>query len=140
MNLNIQHISVKKLDAYREHTLQKEEELAVEISINISLMDLKEADGGDFIIKATFTLAIVEYNKKFDIANICSQLDVLIKTDSKEELLSEWNNSGDKKLSESNRAHVDNAIFYFMMPLVMNLTEKMQVPVPVPPLKKKQAP
>ncbi|QLC51106.1 hypothetical protein HWN40_13200 [Methanolobus zinderi] len=134
MQAEVKGIYIKKLDAYRENVIPNKEKLAVKININISLIELKETESDDFVIKSSFTLSILEHNTKTDIGNINAQLDVLIGVDSKEELISEWENTGDKKLPQPIRTQIDNSIFYFTMPVAINLAEKMQMPIPIPPL------
>jgi len=133
MQLEIKEILIKKLNAYTESYLaiKKDKETQVNVNINILLIDSKRMDDGTILFKSSFVLDII------DFGHIDAQLDTIVMPDNQEELLSEWE-STDKKLSNINRIQIDNAIFYYMMPLILNITDKMQMPMPIPSLSMKE--
>ena len=133
MQLEIKEILIKKLNAYTESYLaiKKDKETQVNVNINILLIDSKRMDDGTILFKSSFVLDII------DFGHIDAQLDTIVMPDNQEELLSELE-STDKKLSNINRIQIDNAIFYYMMPLILNITDKMQMPIPIPSLSMKE--
>jgi|GEM_PF-2135915 len=131
MQLNIKGISIKKLDAYRETAFPPmiTKELQVSVNVNIGVIDLKKLQGKDALIKANYNLDIV------DIGHIGAQLDVLIAIDEIDEIISTWHQTKEnRELPMEIRSQVDNAIFYYIMPLIMSLCEKLTIPIPIPPL------
>ena len=135
MELNVNKISIKKLDAYKESTfsIEKDNEIQLTVSINISLFELKKVNDKDVIFKSGFSLNLSNMENSSDIGRIDSQLDLFVTTDDQASLVSEWE-STDKILSPVHRKKIDNAIFYYIMPLVINITDKMQMPIPIPSL------
>lgn len=124
MSTELINISLKKLDAYRESSLDIPSE--INVNFNISLIDFKVLDEENIIIKSGFTLNIS------DISSISAQLDVSIKVDSVSEFSSNWKASTEKKLEDFSRINIEKGIFYYMMPLSLSLAEKMNVPLPIP--------
>lgn len=131
MELDVTRISIKKLDAYKESNKLPEKNKAINININISLIDYK-VENNSIVFKSSFALDMS------DIGHIDAQIDTFVTTDDQGTLLSEWNNENSLKLPIDLRAKLDNAIFLYIMPLIINITEKMQMPIPISPLSLKK--
>lgn len=136
MELEVKNISIRKLDAYKESAfvIDQSKEIKnkeIKININLSLIDFKKTDDGHIIFKSSFALDMS------DIGHIDAQIDTSVITDDQDTLLSEWNNSSTIKLPIEARAKLDTAIYYYLMPLFINITEKMQLPIPLTPLSTK---
>ena len=131
MQLNIKGISIKKLDAYREATYPVvfKKELQISVNVNIAVIDLKKLTDEEALIKANYNLDIA------DIGHIGAQLDVLVEADELEDMILTWQKTKEgRELPKEIRGQLDNAIFYYVMPLVMSLCEKLTMPIPIPPL------
>ena len=136
MQLTIKDISIKKIDAYRESSfpIKQKKEIQILVNINIALIELKKVEDDGAILKSNFTLDMS------DIGHIDAQLDTFATIDDLDMLISDWEKSDKRDLPNDMRGQFDNAIFYYMMPLVMSMAEKLKMPLPIPPIhvKKKQ--
>jgi hypothetical protein len=128
--IEVNRISIKKLDAYKENNPPLDKDKPVNVNITISLIDHKIEDNY-VVFKSSFALDMS------DIGHIDAQVDVFVTTDDRNKLLSEWNNENSLKLPKELRVKIDNAIYLYIMPLIINITEKMQMPVPISPLSMK---
>lgn len=135
MGLKIKQISIKKIDAYREVSfpIEMKKEIQVSINVNIGIIEIKKTDDGDALLKTNFTLDIL------DFGHVGAQLETIATIDELDTLIENWQKSEDKRyLPEDIRGTFDNAIFYYVMPLVINLAEKLTIPIPLPPLHTKK--
>ncbi|VVB85619.1 Uncharacterised protein [uncultured archaeon] len=129
MDLNIKQISIKKIDAYRELSLpiKFSKEVKVSVSLNIGLIEIKKIEDGDILLKTNFTLDIL------DFGHIGAQLETIASTNNSDQLISEWEKSEEKRSLPSDiKGQFDNAIFFYIMPLVISLAEKLTLPIPIP--------
>lgn len=129
MDLNIKHISIKKIDAYREISLpiKSKKDIKVSVSLNIGIIEIKKIEDGDALLKTNFTLDIL------DFGHIGAQIETIATINELDMLISDWEKSEDKRsLPIEIRGQFENAIFYFIMPLVIIMAEKLTLPIPIP--------
>lgn len=132
MEIKIQGISIKKLDAFREiaFPIQLKKETQISVNINIGVIDIKKTDDGKALIKANYNLDIL------DIGHIGAQLDVLAEVDELDNVISYWQKTiENKQLPEEVNIVLHNAVFYYVMPIIISMAEKMTIPMPIPPLR-----
>jgi hypothetical protein len=129
MELNIKKISIKKIDAYREIPIPTKSRKPVQVSVNlnIAIIEIKKTEEGDALLKTNFTLDIL------DFGHIGAQLETVATIDELDTLISDWGKSEEKRnLPADIRGQFDNAIFYYIMPLVIFMAEKLTIPIPLP--------
>jgi hypothetical protein len=134
MELKIRQISLKKIDAYRETSLpikSEKKEIKVSININIGIIEIKKIDDGGALIKTNFTLDIL------DFGHISAQLETIATVDELDTLISDWEKSDEKRnLPADVRGQFENAIFFYIMPLLIIMSEKLTIPLPLPAIHK----
>jgi len=130
MELKIKQISIKKIDAYRETSLptrSEKKEIKVSININIGIIEIKKTEEGDALLKTNFTLDIL------DFGHISAQLETIANIDELDTLISDWEKPEAKRnLPADIRGQFENAIFYYIMPLLIFMAEKLTIPLPLP--------
>ncbi|WP_048155616.1 MULTISPECIES: hypothetical protein [Methanosarcina] len=130
MLFNIKKVSIKRLDACKESEVDVSKNYEIKINISITLIDYKESLNNEIVFKSNFSMDII------NIGHIGASVDTVVETDNKEKLLSEWDSdSSTTKLPANERVILDNAIYFYIMPLFINISEKMQMPIPLSPLK-----
>ena len=130
MQFTIKDISIKKIDAYRESSfpIKQEKDIQIIVNINIALIQLKKVEDDGVILKSNFTLDVS------DFGHIDAHLETIATIDDFDTLISEGEKSDNRDLPPDMRKQFDNAIFYYMMPLVLSMAEKLKIPMPIPPI------
>ncbi len=129
MELDIKKISLKKIDGYREISLpiKPRKPVQVSVNVNIAIIEIKKTEEGDALLKTNFTIDILDYG------HIGAQLETLATIDELDTLISDWEKSAEKRnLPVDMRGQFDNAIFYYIMPLIISMAEKLTIPIPLP--------
>jgi len=110
-------------------TVPKEgERINVKINMNIKITDISKIDETKAKLLANFNCEIETFGKiAIDVRLICI-------VDNSDKLIQAIKNKKEKELDPSIMPSILNATFYFVMPIVMLISEKGNIPIPLPPI------
>lgn len=128
MQPQVSRISIKKLDAFKESNNELDKTKPVTININIAVFDHKKLKENETSFSYSFLLNIS------GIGRIDVQSEVDVCSDDQDRLISDMIGANNITSPSPTKLQIDNAVFYYLMPLIINISEKMQIPIPIAPL------
>ena len=132
MQPQVTKISIKKLDAFKEGNTELDRTKPVNININIAILDSKKMENNETSFSYSFLLNISGIGR----IDVQSEVDVL--SEDQDRLISELTDVNNSISPTLTKLQIDNAVFYYLMPLIINISEKMHMPIPLSPLSPKK--